>query len=122
MIVFERDWQQVALLRGDSGRCPNCNQVPSAINWHCDWDHIDGDGGFVCDHMPPTDNELWAHDLPASRCDHRYGLVTVHGSLFSYVRCWFCDLRERVGFRWEFTTIGAGIDEYKRRHPGTRAA
>lgn len=36
----------------------------------------------------------------------RHGLISVHGWWWVYVRCWYCDLRIRVGNRRRVRTMG----------------
>lgn len=60
-------------------------------------------------------------------CDHgasrmtRYpmDMTAVRGWLFFYVMCWRCDLRVRIGWRWNFRSVGHAVRWYQ-EHGGWR--
>lgn len=57
----------------------------------------------------------------ATRCDHGWGdlsqrhlhVAPVHGWLRVFIRCWDCDLREPIGWRWQFRSAGHALNYYE---------
>lgn len=43
-------------------------------------------------------------------------LSMTHGWFRSFIRCFHCDLKEDVGWRWKFKTQGDGFAVWKYRH------
>lgn len=46
-------------------------------------------------------------------------MTATHGWLFVYVRCWACDFRQRLGWRWHFRSVGHAVN-YWWTHYGWR--
>lgn len=54
----------------------------------------------------------------AGLCDHGLSrrlasvndLTVVNSFLSTYIRCWRCDLRIRVGWRWNFRSVGHALN------------
>lgn len=87
----------------DDMRCEQCQGIGT---------HHDGSGETVmeCRMCDGTGRVCSHHTRGAFTGINHAHLTVVHGWLSTYVRCWYCDLRIRVGWRWNFRSVGHALN------------
>lgn len=77
------------------------------------------EGLWIGEHDQPLSSV--GAEVPSRACDHGWGDISrrhlhvapVHGWLRVFIRCWDCNLRIPIGWRWQFRSAGHALNYYE---------